>query len=285
MSEIGRINIKKLGLEGTQKKGWDTNKMKGKNVTFAHFKGGTGKTTSCLNIAGYLHQDGKKVLVIDFDPQGNATSGLGIDKNSLDCSMYDVITGEKDIREIIVETESGIHLAPANLDLMKAESYLYGAKSREFVLRGALRGLSEYYDYVLIDTPPGPGLFIINGIVASDIVFVPLDPGIFALEGVEDLNAVFNALNDVVSFEVKRSIGILTRCMKPSLFSKIMRKNNPVKEIKAEAENFFEKVFLVPFSEEVYSSQLKGLPLSSYASRCDAGKAYKEIVEVLDNGK
>ena len=257
--------------------------MSGKNVTFAHFKGGTGKTTSCLNVAGYIYQDGKKVLVVDFDPQGNATSGLGIDKNILDYTMYDVIIGEKDIKEIIVETESGIHLAPANLDLIKAESYLHDAKSREFVLRSVLRGVKEYYDYILIDTPPGPGLFIINGIVASDIVFVPLDPGIFALEGVEDLNAVFDALNDVVSFEVKPSIGIITRCVKRSLFSKIIRKNNPVKEIKEEAENFFEKVFLIPYSEEVYRSHLEGLPLSSYASNCDAGKAYKEIVEVLDN--
>ena len=258
-------------------------KMRGKNVTFAHFKGGTGKTTSCLNIAGYLHQNGKKVLVVDFDPQGNATSGLGINKNSLEFSMYDVITGEKDIKEIVVETESGIHLAPANLDLMKAESYVHDTKSREFVLRKTLRRIKEYYDYILIDTPPGPGLFIINGIVASDIILIPLDPGVFALEGVEDLKAVFDTLNDVVSFEVKPSIGIITRCVKTPLFSKIMRKNNSVKEIKGEAENFFEKVFLIPYSEEVYRSHLEGLPLSSYASNCDAGKAYKEIAEVLDN--
>lgn len=283
MPKVRKINTKKLSLNMTQKKGWDANKMRGKKITFAHFKGGTGKTTSCLNIAGYLHQNGKKVLVVDFDPQGNATSGLGIDKNSLEFSMYDVITGDKDIKEIVVETESGIHLAPANLDLMKAESYIHDTKSREFVLRKTLRGVKEYYDYILIDTPPGPGLFIINGIVASDIIFVPLDPGIFALEGVEDLKAVFDALNDVVSFEVKPSIGILTRCVKPSLFSRILRKSNPMKEIKEEAENFFEKVFLIPFSKKVYDSQLKGLPLSSYASHCDAGKAYKEIIEVLDN--
>jgi len=257
--------------------------MRGKSITFAHFKGGTGKTTSCLNIAGYLHQNGKKVLVVDFDPQGNATSGLGIDKNMLDSSMSDVITGEKDIEDIIVETESGIHVAPANLDLMKAESYLYDAKNRAFALRSAIRRVKDYYDYILIDTPPRPWLFIINGIVASDTIFVSLDPGIFALEGIEDLNAVFDALNDVVSFEVKPSIGILTRCMKPSLSSRILRKNNHVKEIKAEAENFFEKVFLIPYSEEVYNSQMKGLPLSSYASNCDAGRAYKEIVEVLEN--
>jgi len=257
--------------------------MRGKSITFAHFKGGTGKTTSCLNIAGYLYQDGKKVLVVDFDPQGNATSGLGIDKNMLDSSMSDVITGEKDIKEIIVETESGIHVAPANLDLMKTESYLYDAKNRAFVLRSVIRRVKDYYDYILIDTPPRPWLFIINGIVASDTIFVSLDPGIFALEGIEDLNAVFDALNDVVSFEVKPSIGILTRCVKHSLSSRILRKNNPVKEIKAEAENFFEKVFLIPYSEEVYNSQMKGLPLSSYASNCDAGRAYKEIVEVLEN--
>jgi len=257
--------------------------MQGKNIAFAHFKGGTGKTTSCLNVAGYLHEDGKKVLVIDFDPQGNATSGLGIDKNSLDCSMYDVITGEKDIREVIVETESGIHLAPANLDLMGATSYLYTSKNSAFVLRSILRGIKDNYDYILIDTPPGPGLFIINGIVASDVIFVPLDPGVFALEGLEDLNGAFDALKDVVSFEVKPAFGIITRCMKSSLFSKILRKNNPVTEIKEEVEQFFEKVFLIPFSGEIYNSQMRGLPLSSYASNCDAGRAYKEIVEVLKN--
>ncbi|KAF5427697.1 chromosome partitioning protein [Candidatus Methanophagaceae archaeon] len=249
-------------------------------IAFAHHKGGTGKTTSCVNISGYLALSAKKVLVIDLDPQANATSALGIDKNNLGESMYDVMVGAVKIEDAILETEiENIHLAPATLDLVGAESYLYRMNNRISILKHSIEGIRKYYDYILIDTPPGPGLFIINGVVASDCTFVTLDPGVFALEGVETLNLIFDDINESSGVKINPRMAILTRCNKASLFYRITGKRDPVKEIRKGMKGFFDSVFTVPYGVEVYEAQLKGVPISHYKPKCKAGIAYKEIAE------
>lgn len=252
------------------------------NIAFAHHKGGTGKTTSCVNISGYLAIWGKKVLVIDLDPQANATSALGIDKNNLGDSMYDVMVGDVEIADAVLETEiENIHLAPATLDLVGAESHLYRTNNRISILKRSIEGIRRYYDYIMIDTPPGPGLFIINGVVASDYTIVTLDPGVFALEGVETLNLIFDDINESSGIRINPRIAILTRCNKASLFSMITGKRDPVKEIKKGMKGFFDSVYTVPYGVEVYEAQLKGVPISHYKPKCKAGVAYKKIAEVV----
>jgi len=248
-------------------------------ITFAHHKGGTGKTTSCINVSGYLVKAGKKVLIVDLDPQGNATSGLGIDKNNVESSMYDIMTGDTGMRSIILETEAGIHLAPATIDLVGAESEMYGRQDRASVLRNILGEVRGYYDYIMIDTPPGSGLFTINGVVASDYVIVTLDAGIFALEGLETLDIMFDDIRENVNVNVSVKMALLTNCIKPSIFSRVVRKVDPVKEIKVEARKIFEKAFSIPHSVEIYEAHRKGLPISHYAPRCKAGLAYQKIAE------
>ena len=251
-------------------------------IAFAHHKGGTGKTTSCINISGFLALWGKKVLVIDLDPQANATSALGIDKNSFGDSMYDVMLGAVKIEEVVLETEiENIHLAPATLNLVGAESYLYRMNNRISILKRSIEGIRKYYDYIMIDTPPGPGLFIINGVVASDYTIVTLDPGVFALEGVETLNLIFDDINESSGVKINLRMAILTRCNKASLFARIGGKRDPVKEIREGMKWFFDSVFTVPYGVEVYEAQLKGLPISHYKSKCKAGVAYKRIAEVV----
>ena len=252
------------------------------NIAFAHHKGGTGKTTSCVNISGYLALWGKKVLVIDLDPQANATSALGIDKNNLGESMYDVMVGDAEIADVVLETEiENIHLAPATLDLVGAESHLYRMNNRISILKRSIEGIRKYYDYILIDTPPGPGLFIINGVVASDYTIVTLDPGVFALEGVESLSMIFDDINESSGVRINPRMAILTRCNKASLFSMITGKRDPVKEIKKGMKGFFDSVYTVPYGVEVYEAQLKGVPISHYKPKCKAGVAYKKIAEVV----
>ncbi len=252
------------------------------NIAFAHHKGGTGKTTSCVNISGYLALWGKKVLVIDLDPQANATSALGIDKNNLGESMYDVMVGDAEIADAVLETEiENIHLAPATLDLVGAESHLYRINNRISILKRSIEGIRKYYDYIMIDTPPGPGLFIINGVVASDYTIVTLDPGVFALEGVESLSMIFDDINESSGVRINPRIAILTRCNKASLFSMITGKRDPVKEIKKGMKGFFDSVYTVPYGVEVYEAQLKGVPISHYKPKCKAGVAYKKIAEVV----
>jgi len=124
-------------------------------ITFAHYKGGTGKTTSCINVAGHLAKQGKKVLVVDLDPQGNATSGLGIDKKGIRASMAHVMSKKTDIRNTILKTNiENIHVAPANPDLAIANLTAYKTRSDALILEKSLRGIKKHYDYILVDTPP-----------------------------------------------------------------------------------------------------------------------------------
>ncbi|MCK4824592.1 ParA family protein [bacterium] len=248
-------------------------------ITFANHKGGVGKTTSCLNVSGYLAKAGKKVLIVDFDPQGNATSGLGIDKNNVETSMYDIMTGDTDMRSIILETEAGIHLAPATIDLVGAESELYRTQDRASVLKNILGEVRGYYDYIMIDTPPGSRLFTINGVAASDYVIVPLDAGIFAFEGLETLDMMFDDIRENVNVKVSVKMALLTNCIKPSIFSRVMGKVDPVKEIEVEARKIFKKAFSIPHSVEIFEAHRNGLPISHYAPRCKAGLVYQKIAE------
>jgi chromosome partitioning protein len=249
-------------------------------IAFAHHKGGTGKTTSCVNISGYLALWDKKVLVIDLDPQANATSALGIEKSSIGESMYEVMVGDEKLEELILETGTeNIHLAPATLDLVGAESHLYRTNNRITILKRSIESIRKFYDYIMIDTPPSPGLFIINGLVAADYTIITLDPGVFALEGIETLNTIFDDINESCGVRIKPRMAILTRCNKASLFSRMAGKTNPVKEIKKGISGFFDSVYTVPYGVEVYEAQLKGVPLSHYKPRCKVGTAYKKIAE------
>ena len=177
-------------------------------VAFAHHKGGTGKTTSCLNVAGYLQKSGRSVLVVDCDPQANATAGLGVDPDTLELSMYDLFMSAFEgfpdvvINDIIVPTASGVDLAPATLDLVGVEPYLYSIDDRAGLLREALAGVRGNYDFILIDTPPSMGQFVINGLVAADHTIVTLDPGTFALRGMEALSTVFHDIREMLGENV-----------------------------------------------------------------------------------
>lgn len=242
-------------------------------ITFAHYKGGTGKTTSCLSIAGWLSRAGKKVLIVDLDPQANATSGLGIDKNSINESIYDVIYKGKDIKKIILESDSGIHIVPSSNDLERVNIVVYKDKSDAFILKKILDPIKDYYDYILIDTPPIHSHFIINGIACADKVFVVLDPSIFSLESLETLKNSFGDFFNRIGLSLEIDGAFITKCPGFSFFKK-----NHAKEIRAEVEALLGKeVFMIPYSDHVYKSQVIGMPLSHYKSRSKIGKAYKKI--------
>lgn len=246
-------------------------------ITFAHYKGGTGKTTSCLSIAGYLAKLGKKVLVVDLDPQGNATSGLGIDNRTLIDSMYNVMRNKKNkISNIILKTNiDNLHLAPADytLDLVNLKSYK--KKSEAVYLKNVLENVKDYYDYILIDTPPVHSHFIINGMVAADSVILVLDPGIFALEGVEILKESFGSFFERLGLDLNIEMALITRAPNFSLFRK-----NQAKEIQKDTEKLLGKrVFLIPHSNYIYGTHVKGIPISHYKPGSKVGRAYKKVVD------
>lgn len=290
-------------------------------VTFSHHKGGTGKTTSCLNIAGFLVQAEKKVLVVDCDPQANATVGLGYGSQSSCRNMYDVfMSGYEDfpevaITEIIRTTPSGIDLAPSHLDLVGVDPYLYHMENRAEILKKALAPVLSTYDFILVDTPPSMGQLVINGLYAADHVIVTVDSGSFALDGVSTLSTIFSDMNVDLGREIKPELAIITRFgegpvpdnkpetpEKEDIFTMLhnlfYKKPEPTADeirvkdeqkteherlvaLEAEIRRLFPAVYPVPYSPQIYEAQKRGLPISKFAPDSSAGVAYKTITDVI----
>ena len=255
-------------------------------ITFTHHKGGTGKTTSCLNSGGFLNKKGKRVLIIDCDPQANATTGLGHDPQETEKNMYDVfMSGTEgfdpvDIKDIIVSTESGIDLCPSSLDLAGAEPYLYEREDRLFVLKEAIKPIIRRYSYILVDTPPSMGQFVLNGIVAADHVIVTLDNGMFACTGLDALLTIFSDIAEITGTPVSADIAVITRGrmiqeeMTPGeeishgfrrllgLKKEETTSREQFEEIVTFCEKSFPHVFSVPYDIRIHEAQKQGLPLS-----------------------
>jgi chromosome partitioning protein len=269
-------------------------------ITFAHHKGGTGKTTSCLNIAGFLQKQGKRVLVMDLDPQANATSGLGIDPHALTLSIYDLFMSQFEgfpdvsIQDVVRETRSGVYLAPSTLDLVGIEPFLYNMEHRATILKRLLLRDTPEYEFILIDTPPSMGQLVINGLIAADHTVVTFDRGIFALHGLDTLMTIFSDIEELLGEHVSPDMAILTRWDDPhkeagkGIFSRmaghfkkpdpeLARDRKQLKFFENEVRARFPAVYVIPYGREIYEAQNAGLPISHFSPECEAGKAYKAI--------
>lgn len=257
-------------------------------IAFANYKGGTGKTTSCLSIAGFLAKGGSKVLLIDFDPQASATSAMGIDKLTVKQSIYDAILSLCDgyegapLKNILLETDvENLHLAPSEWDLSAAEVIMQNTQEKVTLLRTLIQSVQSLYDYILIDTPPSSGLLLMNCFVAADHLVIPFDPGVFSLEAIDNLKTAF--------LDVKRNTGhhfnkitiVLTRYVGQDPLERILYGDNPSRQVKKMLEGMFKSVFIVPESPEIYKSQQRGIPISHYAPKSKVGKAYKKIADAI----
>lgn len=275
-------------------------------ITFTHHKGGTGKTTSCLNCGGFLKKNRERVLIIDCDPQANATTGLGYDPQDAEKNIYDVFMSGTEgfdtalLKDVIVTTESGIDLCPSSLDLAGAEPYLYEREDRLFVLKNAIKPIIRRYSYILIDTPPSMGQFVINGIVAADHVIVTLDNGMFARTGIEALQTIFSDIKEITGTPVTADTAIITRGrmlqeeMTPGEeitdgFRRLFgikkedhRLREQFEEIVTYCEKTFPHVFTVPYDIHVHEAQKRGVPLSLYAPDCEAAHVYQKISAVIE---
>ncbi len=256
-----------------------------KRIAFVHHKGGTGKTTSCLNIAGWLNKLNQKVLVLDLDPQGNATTGLGVDIKSVTTSIADVIFDKANIEDAILETHSGIYLIPAALNLLEAEIELAYQSNPSVLLRHKMPTLDKQFDFILIDSPPGSGLLMINSIVAAKNIIVPLDSGVFGFETLLTLKILLQDIQQKHDTEINIVMTLLKN-FSASFFDHGLTKNMKKWVEEFFSENAFEncRVCTIPFSKKIYQAQYLGLPISHYAPLARVGRAYRRIAKEILEG-
>lgn len=204
----------------------------GKVIAISNQKGGVGKTTTCVNLSASISTMGKKTLLVDLDPQGNSTSGLGIEKKELNPNIYHTLLGETTLKEIIQETEiQGLHIAPTNIDLVGIEVELITVEDREQRLKKVLADIKEKYNFILIDCPPSLNLLTINALTAADSVLIPLQCEFYAMEGITQLFSIIREVKKKLNFDLSIE-GIL-----PTMYD---IRNNISSQVIEEARNYFD---------------------------------------------
>ena len=246
----------------------------GKIISFSNQKGGVGKTTTCVNMAAYLAQAGKKVLLVDLDPQGNATTGLGFSKGALKKSVYNVIIEDEAVKDNVLETElEGLFLLPANIDLAGAEVDLVYKKNRDKVLRAALTPVKDAFDYILIDCPPSLGLLTINALTAADSAIIPIQSEYYALEGLSQLMNTISLVRQHLNKSLKVEGVVLTMYDGRSLI---------YKQIAAEIKKYFSKKLyeiVIPRNIRLSEAPSHGKPILLHDPKCMGARAYAALTE------
>jgi chromosome partitioning protein len=254
----------------------------GKIVSLANQKGGVGKTTTAINLAGALEEEGYRILCVDMDPQANLTAGLGVNLNTVERSMADVLAdGRATLTDIIRPTESaGIDVAPANIDLASTEGELFTALGREQVLRDALEDRVEPYDYVLIDCPPNLGLLTVNGLVAANNVIIPVQTQYYAMKGLNNLVKVINMIRMKLNRDLK-ILGLL-----PTFYDgRTNLARDMLDELRVVGDHH---VFnsIIRNTVKLGEAPLAGRPITTYAGQSDAARNYRDLArEVIDLGQ
>ncbi len=244
----------------------------GKIYVFVNQKGGVGKTTSAINIGAYLAEAGKKVLLVDFDSQGNMSSGVGLSKDKP--TIYELMAGQASADQVIKHTPVGnLDAIPASIDLSGAAIELVGQKERDFFLKKSLEPVKDKYDYILIDCPPSLGILTLNGLAAADAVLIPMQCEYFALEGISLLLQTVK--------KVQKSIN-------PSLtiggifFTMYDSRTRLAQEVVTQVKAYFgDSVFntIIPRNVRLSEAPSHGVPICKYDPNCQGAKSYKSLAE------
>ena len=246
----------------------------GKIVAFLNQKGGVGKTTTCVNMAGYLATMGKKVLLLDIDPQGNASSNLGIEKESKPKTIYNVIVDDNTIEEVILPTKlNNLDIIPSDVDLAGAEIELVQMNNREKVVRNILKKIKDKYDYICIDCPPSLGLITVNALTACDSVLIPIQCEYFALEGLSQLMYTIKLVKKHLNENIDVEGVVLT--MKDN-------RSNLGHSVAQDITKYFgKKVYktIIPRNVRLAEAPSFGEPIVLYDPKCTGAIAYKELTE------
>jgi len=247
-----------------------------KIIAVVNQKGGVGKTTTAVNLGAYLAEQGKYVLLVDLDPQANATSGLGIDYQNLDRGIYEALAGQYLVREIVKSTDHvGYRIAPATSALAGANVELVNVPNREFKLSQALLEVRGDYDVILIDCPPSLGLLTVNGLVAADQILIPVQAEYYALEGLSQLINTINMIKEGIKPELDILGAVIT------MFDKRTRLSSQVME---ELYKYFpNKIFrsVIPRNVRLTEAPSYGKSILNYDSASKGGRAYEKLAREL----
>ena len=245
----------------------------GKTIAIANQKGGVGKTTTSINLSASLAAKGKKVLVIDTDPQGNTTSGFGVEKNDLDNTVYELMLSECSIKECILnDVIDGVSIIPSNVNLAAAEIELIGVDRKEYILKREVEWIKDGFDYIIIDCPPSLSMLTINAMTTADTVLVPIQCEYYALEGLSQLihtiNLVKERLNPDLDIEGDS------------------RTNLSMQVVENVKSNLSQKVFqtLIPRNIRLAEAPSYGMPINAYDPKSAGAEAYMQLAEEVING-
>ena len=250
----------------------------GKIISFTNQKGGVGKTTTCVNLSAYLAAMGQKVLILDLDPQGNATSGVGVEKHKGLKTIYDLIDGESPIDEVIIQTQiDGLDIIPSTVDLAAAEIFLVSLSNREKIIKEILGNVKEYYDFIMIDCQPSLGLLTVNALTASDSVIIPMQCEFYSLDGITQL---MNTLR-LVKLHLNPTLDVegVVRTMKDN-------RSNLINQVSQEIIKFFKsKVFdtYIPRNIRLAEAPSHGMPIILYDPSSKGAEAYLSLAEEFLN--
>lgn len=247
-----------------------------RTIAVTNQKGGVGKTTTSINLSASLGKLGKKVLLIDADPQGNSTSGLGIEKNELPNSIYNVLLGEIPAKEAVINTAfNNLSIIPSNINLSGAEIELISIDNREFLLKTYLKEIKDGYDFIIIDCPPSLNIITINALAAADTVLVPLQCEYFALEGLEQLLYTIRVMKDSINPNLQVEGVVFTM-----FDSRTNLSIQVVDEIKRTLPEDIYKA-IIPRNVRLGEAPSHGLPITEYDPRSKGAESYMLLSQLV----
>ena len=250
-------------------------------IAIANQKGGVGKTTTAINLSACLAEKQKKVLTIDVDPQGNTSSGLGIDKNNVENTIYELMIGKLAIEECIQKSQfKNLSVLPANVNLAGAEIELIGIEQKEFILKHAVENIRNEYDYIIIDCPPSLNILTVNAMTTADTVLVPIQCEYYALEGLTQLMHTINLVRERLNPNLELEGVVFT------MYD--ARTNLSLQVVENVKENLHQNIYksIIPRSVRLAEAPSHGLPINVYDRKSVGADAYRDLAdEVIERGE